>query len=117
MMDASQVVVFASLIAVAIVAIYSWLWEWRRLIALRIQGTVGLMTLKDAIAFVLLCPVLLTGCVGAVWIYFKGWEDFTRTISVCISFGFLMGVVTTSFFYIMNKISLRTMKRDGRSSS
>ncbi|MGA9388042.1 MAG: hypothetical protein WBV70_04360 [Candidatus Bathyarchaeia archaeon] len=85
--------------------------------ALRIHGTVGVMTLKDAIVFVLLCPVLLTGCVGAVWIYFKGWEDFTRTISACISFGFLMGVVTVSFFYIMNRVSLRTMKRDGRSSS
>jgi hypothetical protein len=111
-LDTSQLIAFMFLIAAVIVAIFLWLWEWRHLIAVRLRGTVGVMTLKDAVIFVLLCPVTLTGSVGAVWIYFKGWEDFTRIILVCISFGFLMGGITALLFYIMNRASLRMMKTE-----
>jgi hypothetical protein len=47
-----------------------------------------------------------------VWMYFKGWEDFTRILLVCISFGFLMGGITALLFYIMNRASLRMTKTE-----
>lgn len=111
MMDMSQATVFVFLIATVIVAIFLWLMEWRHLIATRMKRTVEVMTLKDGLTFVLLCPVLITGCIGAMWIYFKGWEDFTRTILISMSYGFLMGIITASLFYLMNRTSLSKMKR------
>jgi hypothetical protein len=112
MMDASEGTVFVFLIALAILAVFLWLRQWRHLFDARVKGKVGIMTFKDALAFVLLCPVLITGCIGAVWIYFEGWQDLTRTLLISAGFGFLMGVITASLFYLMNRASLCMMKTD-----
>lgn len=111
-MDLLQVSISTFLIVAAIVAVYLFLRQWRHLIAVRIKGKVGVMTLRDALAFAFAIPVVLTGSVSVVWIYFKGWEDFTRILLVSIGFGFLMGFVTVGFFYLMNRLSLRYYKSE-----
>jgi hypothetical protein len=47
---------------------------------------------------------------GALWIYYKGWEDLVRTISISIYFGFLAGGIMVLLFYIVNQHSLDMLK-------
>lgn len=110
MMDELQGAIFVFLIAISIAAILLWLRQWWHLFDTRMKGKVGVMRLKDALAVVLLIPALLTGFIGALWIYRQGWEDFARVISITISFGFVGGVVLVLLFYLVNRASLRMMK-------
>ncbi|MBS7615846.1 hypothetical protein KEJ45_01425 [Candidatus Bathyarchaeota archaeon] len=102
-MDAAEAAAFVFLIALTIMAVILWLRQWRHLIRARMKSKVGIMTFKDALAFIIMCSALLTGSIGALWIYFEGWQDLPRILLICVSFGLLMGVTAASIFYLINR--------------
>lgn len=110
-MDPSQETTFALLIVTGITAVILWLKQWWPLYKIRATGKVAVMDWKDALAVVLVIPIGLTGFIGALWIYRKGWEDFSRTISICLSYGLIGGIIFATFFYAVNRISLRMLKK------
>lgn len=111
-MDTLQVSVIVSLVAMAVISVILWLRQWRHLFQIRMTGKVGVMNLKDAVASVLMLPILLTGGLGAFWIYRQGWEDFTRLVSLTLSYGFVGAVIMTICFYVINRHALSVIKKD-----
>jgi hypothetical protein len=51
---------------------------------------------------VLLFPVYLTGLVGAIWLYYQGWEGFERTVLLCAEASFGFGFFLALIYYIAN---------------
>jgi hypothetical protein len=49
----------------------------------RKTDTVRPATLKDILLIVLMFPLYLTGLVGAVWLFYKEWDEFTRVTLLC----------------------------------
>jgi hypothetical protein len=91
-----------------------WIWHFRDLLKARIRGNwtvIKRMNLKDAALMIFLFPFVLTGGIGALWLYVKGWEDFTRTIIICIEFGFIGGILIASIMFIFNQIGLYQAKK------
>lgn len=111
-MDASQTVTFAGLICMAVAPYFIWIWHFRDLYKARIQGKaeVWSINLEDIVIVVFLCPFMLTGATAAVWLYYKGWEDFTRTILISIGGGFIGGGLLASFMVIFSLIRRRIIK-------
>lgn len=113
-MDALQTATFAGLIVMAIIPYLVWIWHFRDMLKARMQGNwtvVKRMDLKDAILIIFLFPFVLTGGIGALWLYAKGWEEFTRTITICIEFGFIGGALLASIMFIFNQIGLYLAKK------
>lgn len=113
-MDALQTATFAGLIIMAIAPYFIWIWHFRDLLRARIHGNWTLirrMNTKDALLVIFLFPFVLTGGIGAVWLYYKGWEDFTRTITICIEFGFIGGTLIAAIAFIFNQIGLYLANR------
>jgi len=89
-----------------------WIWHYRDLIKSRLQGTsYRPVNLKDIVLMILILPPALTGGIGALWLYYKGWEDFTRTITICIEFGFIGGGILATYMIIINQIKLYLTKK------
>jgi hypothetical protein len=112
-MDTLQAFVFLSLIVIAVISVILWWRQWRHVFQVRKTGKVGVMSLKDAAAFVIMIPTLLAGVEGAFWIYRKGWEDFPKVVSLALSYGFVGAVFMVICFYVINRHALSVMKRSG----
>lgn len=108
-MDLTERVTFIFLIALAIIAVVLFFRQYRVAISARMKGKVVKMTFKDALTFTLVCPALLTGSIGALWICFESRQDLPRVLSLCVSFGLLMGVISALAIYQLNRASLRVM--------
>jgi hypothetical protein len=94
-----SVAIAIGVLAVGSIAVFLvWLREiaWS-FIKVRKTGVVRPATLRDVLLIVLLFPVYLTGLVGAVWLYYQGWEGFERTVLICaeasFGFGFFLALV------------------------
>jgi hypothetical protein len=113
-LDALQTATFAGLICMALAPYLIWIWHFKGMIKIRLQGdwnVIRRMNLKDALLIILLFPFALTGGLGALWLYVKGWEEFTRTITICIEFGFISGALIASIMFIFNQIGLYIAKK------
>jgi hypothetical protein len=113
-LDALQTATFAGLICMTIAPYLIWTWHFRDMLTARMQGNwtvIRRMNLEDAILMIFLFPLMLTGGIGALWLYVKGWEDFTRTITICIEFGFIGGGILASMMFIFNLIGLHFAKK------
>jgi hypothetical protein len=110
-MDTLQVVTFAALISGVVASFLIWLkyisWD---IIVGRRTATVRPATMKDIVLIMLLCPLFLMGAIGAIWLYYQGWEGFTRAMLMSMGGGFIMGVFLASVFYVSGIAARRIAK-------
>ncbi|MGQ9566180.1 MAG: hypothetical protein ACUVT5_06520 [Candidatus Bathyarchaeales archaeon] len=110
-LDTSVAIVIVVLMAGSIAVFLIWLkeiaWDF---IKGRKTGTVRPATLKDILLIVLMFPVYLTGIVGAVWLFYQGWEGFERTVLLCAEASFGFGFFLALVYYIANVAGRRIAK-------
>jgi hypothetical protein len=110
-LDISVAIAIVALIAGSIAVFLIWLkeigWDF---IKGRKTGTVRPATLKDVLLIVLLFPVYFTGFIGAVWLFYQGWQGFAQTVLTCAEGSFGFGFVLALIYLIANVAGRRLTK-------
>lgn len=111
-MDTSLAIAIVAFAAGSIAVFLIWLkvifWDF-----LKDQktGTIMSASLKDILLIVLLFPIYFTGLIGAVWLYYQGWEGFAHTVTFSAEASFGFGFFL-AFVYVIANIGGRRMAKD-----